>query len=130
MCLLDITQIRIYHINISKWTYNYPVILFYVLHTCELLETKILAIRKKINLKESFIILNTSFIFVYIGHLTAPFGKGWVPCRPSVSFVCAGLLVWTFSQLHKLNITYCLKSSLLLAIALCFFFCMVDQSQT
>ena len=46
----------------------------------------------------------------------------------SVSFVYTGLLVWAFLQSHKLNLTYCLKSSLLLAF--CFLFvCMVDQTQ-
>ena len=46
----------------------------------------------------------------------------------SFSFVYIGLLVWTFLQSHKLNLTYCLKSSLLLAF--CFLFvCMVDQTQ-
>ena len=32
-----------------------------------------------------------------------------------LSFVYTGLLVWAFLQSHKLNLTYCFKSSLLLA---------------
>ena len=45
----------------------------------------------------------------------------------SISFVYTGLLVGAFSQSHKLNLTYCLKSSPLLAF--CFLLvCMVDQT--
>ena len=46
----------------------------------------------------------------------------------SISFVYKVLLVWVFLQLHKLNLTYCLKSSLLLPF--CFLFIStVDQNQ-
>ena len=46
----------------------------------------------------------------------------------SVSFVYTGLLVWAYLQSHNLNLTYCLKSCLLLV--LCFLFvCMIDQTQ-
>ena len=51
-----------------------------------------------------------------------------VLCGPSVSFVYTGLLVGVFPKSHKLNVTYYLKSSLLLVF--CFLFvCMVDQTQ-
>ena len=33
----------------------------------------------------------------------------------SISFAYTGLLVWAFPQSHKLNLTYCVKSSLLIA---------------
>ena len=63
-------------------------------------------------------------------HLTVPFvnlpgvGPMWAF---SVSFVYTVLLVWAFPQLHKLNLSYCLKSSLLLVF--CFLFvCVVDQT--
>ena len=52
-------------------------------------------------------------------------GPVWIT---SVSFVYTGLLIWVFSQLQKLNLTYCLKLSLLLAF--CFLLvCMVNQTQ-
>ena len=46
----------------------------------------------------------------------------------SISFVYTELLVWAFPQSHKLNLIYCLKFCLLLA--LCFLLvCTVDQTQ-
>ena len=46
----------------------------------------------------------------------------------SVSFVYTRWLVRAFLQSHKVNLNYCLKSSLLLAFYL-LFVCMVDQTQ-
>ena len=46
----------------------------------------------------------------------------------SISFVYIALLTWAFPQSHKVNLTYCLKSSLVFASCL-LFVCMVDQSQ-
>ena len=46
----------------------------------------------------------------------------------SISFVCTGLIVWAFPQLHRLNLTYCLKSSLLLAFCFLLVF-MIDQTR-
>ena len=44
----------------------------------------------------------------------------------SISFIYTVLLVWAFLQSHKLNLTYCLKSS----PAFCFLFvCMIGQTQ-
>ena len=49
-------------------------------------------------------------------------GPVWAIC---VYFVYTGLLIWAFPQVHRLNLTYCLKSSQLLAF--CFLLvCMID----
>ena len=46
----------------------------------------------------------------------------------AISFVYSELLVWAFPQSHRLNLSYYLKSSLLLAF--CFLLaCVVDQTQ-
>ena len=52
-------------------------------------------------------------------------GAVWVI---SISFVYTRLLVWAFLQWHKLHLTYCLKSSLLLEF-FSLFVSMVDQTQ-
>ena len=56
-------------------------------------------------------------------------GKGWGLCGLSPFFIYLHwILAWVFPQPHRLNLTYCLKSSLLLAF--CFLLvCMVDQTQ-
>ena len=74
---------------------------------------------RKIFLKWSFHILNTILYFLMLMSICHFHLSNWVgvgPVRPiSVSFYYTGLLVWGFLQPHKLNITYCLKSFLLLA---------------
>ena len=45
-----------------------------------------------------------------------------------VSFVYAGLLVWAFIESHKINLTHCFNSSMLLVLC-CLFVCIVDQTQ-
>ena len=67
------------------------------------------------------------FIFLTVNqHLTVPFvelARGGC-CVSHLHFFC--LLAWSFPHLRKLNFTYCLKFSLLLAF--CFLFvCMIDQ---
>ena len=77
-------------------------------------------------------LFRTLFIFFHVNeHLAVPFvelarGGPLVGHLHSVSFVCMGLLVWAFIQSHKLNLTYCSKSSLLLAFSSV---CLVDQCQ-
>ena len=44
----------------------------------------------------------------------------------SISFVYIGLLIWAFLQSHKLNLTYCLKSSVTCILPSV---CLVDQTQ-
>ena len=55
--------------------------------------------------------------------------QGVGPVRAiSISFVYTRLLVSPFPLSHKLNLTYCLKSSLLLAF-LFLFVCMINKTQ-
>ena len=66
------------------------------------------------------------FLFLNVNeHLAVPFvefarvGTVW---PISISFVCTELLVSAFPQSHRLNLTYCSKSSLSLASLLHYFF--------
>ena len=96
------------------------------MHTCLFLKKEVLySYRKKIILKWYFLVLNTNLYFLH--HLSNWQGVGPV-WAISVSFVYTGLLVWAFLQWHKLNLYYCLNSSLLLAFC-SLFVCIVDQTQ-
>ena len=53
-------------------------------------------------------------------------GPLWVICIP---FAYTELPVWAFPQSHRINLTYCLKFSLLLTFRL-LLVCMIDQTQT
>ena len=78
-----------------------------------------------------FIFTLPAFIKLFWGTTNSicRFGKWWVPCGPSlVFFVYTGLLVWTYPQSHRLNVTYCSISSLLLGFWF-LFVCMADQTQ-
>ena len=74
---------------------------------------------RKIFLKWSFLILNTILYFLMLMNICHFHLSNWVGVGPvrliSISFDYTGLLVWGFLQPHKLNITCCLKSFLLLA---------------
>ena len=75
--------------------------------------------------KHYFIVFNVNNTWPFYLLNWQGVGSMWVI---SVSFVHTGLLVWAFLKPHKLNLTYCLKSSMLLAF--CFMFvCIVDQTQ-
>ena len=72
------------------------------------------------------------FIFFNVNeHLAAPFVKlaRGRSCVGHLHFFCLHRITYlSFLQSHKLNLTYCLKSSLLLVF--CFLFvCLVDQTQ-
>ena len=82
-------------------------------------------LRKKIIFKWSLLILNTFLYFFNVNeHLPVLF----VELARSGSFVDKELLAWAFLQSHKLNLSYCLKSSLLLVFSF-LFVCMVGQTQ-
>ena len=82
----------------------------------------------KINIYAIFISINFSMLINTLQfHLLNWQGLGpvWVI---SISVVYTRLLVWAFPQLLKLNLTYCLKSSL--SLACCFLFVyLIDQTQ-
>ena len=88
-------------------------------------------VERRLFLNDLFLFLTIFFIFNVNRHLAvsfiklAGFGSMWVI---SISFVYTELLAWAFSQSHRLNLTYHLKSSLLLAFFL-WLVCMVDQTQ-
>ena len=92
-----------------------------------------IVIRRKIIHKWSFLILNTILYFLMLMsnwqfHLSdLAKGVGFI-CAISISFVCTGLLVWAFPYSQKLNLTSCLKSSLLLLFSF-LLVCTVDQTQ-
>ena len=82
-------------------------------------ERSYIAIRKKIILKWSFLVLNTiSYLLMLMNtsqlHLFNWQGLGLMRVI-SISFVYTGLLVRAFPQSHNLSRTYRWKSSLLLA---------------
>ena len=55
-------------------------------------------------------------------------GQGYVLYELSVSFVYTGLLVWAFPHLHRLNLSYYSKSSMLLAFRF-LLICVIDPTQ-
>ena len=79
-----------------------------------------------------FSFLNTICYFLMLINTWQSCMSNWQGMSPiwsiSISFVYTELLVWAFPQSHRVNLMYCLKSSLLLAFSF-LLVCMVDQIQ-
>ena len=104
------------------------------MHTCELLMTTYIAIRRKMILKWSFLILHTILYFLMLMKTwqfkllnSQGVGPVWTI---SVSFVYTGLLIWVFSVAKSLILLIAWNSPCYLHFVFCLFLWLIKLKCT